>query len=373
MFQIMTHALELERQGKNIIHFELGDPDFQTPRHIVEAGIKALEAGRTHYAPPGGIYELKKAAAEVTLHSRGFMPSLSQLLVCPGANIMIYYAAACVLEPGDEVIVPDPCFVSYISILKFIDISIKRVQLHEENEFRLLPSHVECAITPKTKMIILNSPSNPTGAVSSAEDIREVYKIAKRNNLFLLSDEIYARMIYDSDAEHFSPSIFDHCEERTILVNGFSKSYAMTGWRLGVLTAPEFLIAKMTLLQETLLSCVPPFVQYAGISALTSSQEKIFEMVDEYRQRRNLLVNGLNSLPGIRCVKPKGAFYAFPNIKGTGMSSEEFSTIMIDKAGVAVAPGNIFGPSGEGYVRLCYVNSLENIEKAIGRMRNVLI
>lgn len=373
MFQILAKARELERQGKEILHFELGDPDFDTPENIVDAVVKALKNGDTHYSPSSGLLELKKAAADVTVRSRGFRPEPEQLLVCPGANVMIYYAAACVVNPGEEVIVPDPGFVSYFSILKFLGIKIVRVHLHEENEFRLNPDDVQKAITSKTRMIIMNSPSNPTGAVMTEDEIKELYEIAKQNDVYLLSDEIYARMIYeDAGIKHYSPSRYDHCKERTIIVNGFSKSYAMTGWRLGVVTGPAEVISKMGLLLETTTSCVSPFIQRAGIEALKGKQEPIIKMVGEFRKRRDIIVKGLNSLPGVTCLKPQGAFYVFPNIKRTGLTSEGFAELMLSRAGVALAPGTIFGEYAEGYVRLCYANSIETINKAIERMRIVL-
>lgn len=373
MFQILTLTRELERQGKEILHFELGDPDFDTPVYIIDAAIAALRSGETHYVSSAGLRELKEAAADVTVRSRGFRPDLNQLLVCPGVNVMIFYAASCLVNPTEEVIVPDPGFVSYFSILKFLGIKIIRVPLYEENEFRLNPEDVKKAITPNTRMIIINSPSNPTGAVMKDDEIREIYEIARQYDLYLLSDEIYARMIYEeAGTKHHSPGKYDHCKERTIIANGFSKSYAMTGWRLGVATGPEEVISKMALLLETTTSCVSPFIQKAGIEALRGSQEPIFRMVEEYRKRRDALVDGLNSLPGVSCLKPKGAFYVFPNIKKTGMTSEEFTELMLYKAGVALAPGPIFGEHAQGYVRLCYTTSLEVIHKAIERMRTVL-
>lgn len=373
MFQILAVARELERQGKEILHFELGDPAFDTPKNIVQAAIESLKNGETHYAPSSGLLEFKKAAADVTLRSRGFKPDLDQLLVCPGANVQIYYAAACAVNPGEEVIVPDPGFVSYFSILKFLGIKIVRVPLYERNEFRLNPDDVQKAITDKTRMIIMNSPSNPTGAVMTEDEVRRMYEIAKEHDVYLLSDEIYARMLYrDANISHHSPSKFDHCKERTIVVNGFSKSYAMTGWRLGVVTGPAELINKMGLLLETTTSCVSPFIQKAGIEALKGSQEPIINMVDEFRERRDIMVEGLNSLSGITCLKPKGAFYVFPNVTKTGLTSDEFADVMLNQAGVALAPGTIFGEYAQGYVRLCYANSVENIKKAIVRMGKVL-
>jgi len=373
MFQILAKAKELERQGKEILHFELGDPDFDTPPNIVQSALESLKKGETHYVPSSGLLELREAAADVTERSRKFRPDIDQLLVCPGANVMIYYAAACAVNPGEEVIVPDPGFASYYSILKYMGIKIVRVPLYEENEFRLAPDDVQKAITDKTRMVIMNSPSNPTGAVMTEDEVKRMYEIAEKYDVYLVSDEIYARMVYkEANTNHHSPSKFDHCKERTIIINGFSKSYAMTGWRLGVATGPSELISKMGLLLETTTSCVSPFIQRAGIEALKGGQEPIQKMIDEYRKRRDIILEGLNSLPGVSCLKPKGAFYVFPNIKGTGLTSEEYADLMLEKAGVALAPGPIFGEYARGYVRLCYANSISNIDKAIERMRAVL-
>jgi aspartate/methionine/tyrosine aminotransferase len=269
MFQILTLTRQLERQGKEILHFELGDPDFNTPANIVDAAILALKKGETHYAPSAGLAELKEAAAEVTVRSRGFKPSAEQLLVCAGANVMIFYAAACLVNPGEDMIVPDPGFVSYFSILKFLGINIIRVPLKEENEFRLDPEDVRKAITANTRMIITNSPSNPTGAVMTEDEIRRMYEIAEEHDIYLLSDEIYARMIYEeAGTKHYSPSKFDQCKERTIIVNGFSKSYAMTGWRLGYVIVPPSYLKTMQKLQQNLFICASSFAQTAAIAAL---------------------------------------------------------------------------------------------------------
>lgn len=373
MFQILTKARELERKGKHIIHFEIGDPDFDTPKNIVNAACDSLRKGDTHYTSSQGLFELKLAAADVTTRSRGFRPDLNQLLVTPGANVQVYYSVACAVEPGEEVIVPDPGFVSYFSIIDFVGAKAIRVPLYEKNEFRLNPDDVAQAITNKTRMIIINSPSNPTGAVMTEQEIKKIYELAEQHDIFLLSDEVYARMFYKEAEDKFSsPSKYDHCKERTIVVNGFSKSYAMTGWRLGIVMAPSDLINKMRLLLETTTSCVSPFIQKAGIEALRGNQEPTFEMVEEYRKRRDIIVKGLNSLPAITCLKPKGAFYVFPNIKKTGMKSREFSDFILNEAGVALAPGPIFGKYGEGYVRLSYSNSIENIKIGIERMKFVL-
>ena len=320
-----------------------------------------------------GLLELRQAAISTTLRSRGFSPDLKQILVTPGANIQIYLAIACSVNPGEEVIIPDPSFVSYASIINFIGAKPVRVQIHEKNNFRLDPQDVSAAINDKTRMIIMNSPSNPTGAVMTEKETKAIFELVLQHDLYLLSDEIYARMVYkDSQTAFFSPSKYDLCKSNTIIINGFSKSYSMTGWRLGVVTGPELLIEKMGLLLETTLSCTAPFIQRAGIEALIGSQAPVEGMVAEYQLRRDILVDSLNSLPGFHCRIPEGAFYAFPNIKGTGYSSDELAELLMHKAGVVVSPGTIFGDYGEGYIRLCFANSIENIEKAIVRIRSVL-
>lgn len=373
MFQILAKAQELERQGKKIIHFEIGDPDFDTPANIVDAACNALRKGDTHYTASSGLFEYRKVAAGITERSRGFKPDLDQILVTAGGNIQIYYGVACTVNPGEEVIIPDPGFVSYNSIIRFIGAHPVKIPLCEENEFRLNPDDVEKAITDKTRMIIINSPHNPTGSVMTEEEIRRIYEIAERHDVYLMSDEVYTRMIYkDSDTKFSSPSKYDRCKKRTLVVHAFSKSYAMTGWRLGAVTGPAEIISKMGLLLETTSSCVSPFIQRAGIEALIGSQEPINRMVDEFRERRDIIVEELNKLSGIKCLKPKGAFYVFPNIKETGLTSQEFANLMLEKAGVALCPGYYFGEHGEGYVRLCYANSVEHIREGIQRMGDVL-
>ena len=373
MFQILATARDLEMKGKNILHFELGDPDFQTPDNIVKAAFKSLNAGDTHYTPSSGLYDLKLMAQKVTIKSRGFSPDIDQLVVTTGANVQIYYAIACTVNPGDEVIVPDPGFVSYYSILNFLNVKAVPVPLREELGFTMKVEDIENAITPRTKMIIINSPSNPTGGVVNKKLWRQIYNIALKHNLYILSDEIYARMVYPDSEKFFSPSKFDQCKTNTIIVNGFSKAYAMTGWRLGVLTAPSHVAERIALLQETQLSCVPGFIQKAGIEALSDrSTQYVKGMLEEYRRRRDIMVDGLNTISGIHCYKPGGAFYAFPNIVETGYNSRDMASEMLINAGIACAPGPIFGPQGEGYLRFCYVNSIENIETMLEKLSKFL-
>ena len=373
MFQILASARDLEMKGKNILHFELGDPDFQTPDNIVKAAFKSLHEGDTHYTPSSGLHDLKLMAQKVTIKSRGFSPDIDQLVVTTGANVQIYYAIACTVNPGDEVIVPDPGFVSYYSILNFLNVKAVPVPLREELGFTMKVEDIENAITPRTKMIIINSPSNPTGGVVNKKLWRQIYNIALKHNLYILSDEIYARMVYPDSEKFFSPSKFDQCKTNTIIVNGFSKAYAMTGWRLGVLTAPSHVAERIALLQETQLSCVPGFIQKAGIEALSDrSTQYVKGMLEEYRRRRDIMVDGLNTISGIHCYKPGGAFYAFPNIVETGYNSRKMASEMLVNTGIACAPGPIFGPQGEGYLRFCYVNSIENIETMLEKLSKFL-
>jgi len=373
MFHILARANELEKQGRNILHFELGDPDFNTPGNIVNAVNDSLIRGETHYTNSKGLFEFRIAAADATERSRKFRPLMEQILVCPGANSIIFYAIGCTINPGDEVIIPDPCFPTYVSAINFFGGKAVKVPLKEENEFRLNPDDLEKAITNKTRLIIINSPQNPTGSVLKEEEIKKIYDIAEKHDVYLLSDEIYSRMLYqDAETKFCSPSKYDECKKRVIVANGFSKSYAMTGWRLGVAIGPVELIEKMGLLVETNVSCVSPFIQKAGVEALKGDQKQIENMMQEFRERREIIVNGLNSLPGIKCLKPKGAFYAFPNISRTGMKDKEFCDMMLEHAGVACVPGSVFGEDYTDYVRFCYASSKEDILKAIERMEKVL-
>ncbi len=372
MFKVLSRVKELERQGKNIVHFQIGDPDFNTPAHIVEAAVASLKSGRTHYESARGNFEFREAVRQATLHSRGFLPDLDQVLIAPGANILIYYAIACLVEPGDEVIVPDPGFATYYAAIAYCGVKAVPVPLLEKNGFRMNPKDVADRITEKTRLIIMNSPQNPTGSVMTPEEIDAMAELAEKHDIYLYSDEIYSRMMFDQKAHFHTPAKRDACKERTIVANGFSKAFAMTGWRLGVCIAPKDVIEKMSLLLETLSSCVPPFIQDAGRVAMTGDQEPVKHMMEEYKARRDLLVDGLNKLPGVSCLTPGGAFYVFPNITQTGMTSDEFAEFALEKANVALLPGNCFGPSGEGYVRLCYATSRERITEGLKRLDTAL-
>ncbi len=371
MFKVLDKVHALEQKGEDIIHFEIGDPDFPTPTHIINAATQALKDGFTHYTSSMGLYEMREAVAEVTLNSRGFKPDIDQVLVTPGANSIIYFAITCLVNPGEEVIYPDPGFPTYISVIKFLRAIPVGVPLKESKKFRMNPKDILDRITSKTRLIIINSPANPTGAVMTKNEIDEVYNIASKKGIYLLSDEIYSRMMYENNIFH-SPSSNDKCKETTIVLNGFSKAFAMTGWRIGVAIAPKHIIDKMGLLIQMILSCVPPFIQKAAISALKGPQDEVKKMMEIYKKRRDILVDGLNNIKGISCVKGDGAFYAFPNITKTNMSSEEFADFMLDEAKVALLPGTNFGPSGKGFVRLTYATSIEKITEGLKRIKNAL-
>ena len=372
MFKMLDKVQKLERSGREILHFELGEPNFDTPSNIVEAACHALKTGQTHYTSSMGLYAFREVVQQTTQASRGFKPDIEQILVTPGANAIIYLAVSCLVNPGEEVIVPDPGFPTYYSAIRYCGAIPVTVPLHEANQFRLDPDDLRSRITSKTRLIIINSPSNPTGAVMTPDEIDEVASIAAEHDIYLLSDEIYARMVFDGENRFHTPAMLDRCKERTIIINGFSKAFAMTGWRLGVAIGPKEVIEKMGLVVQTIVSCVPPFIQYAGIEAIKGDQSAIADMRMAYQQRRDVLVEGLNSISGIGCVKPEGAMYAFPSITGTGMTSDEFAHFALDKAGLALLPGNNFGEHGEGFVRLCYVNTLVNIERAVEQLRQAL-
>ena len=372
MFKILDKAEQLERDGKKIIHFELGEPKFDTPRNIVDAAIKSLQNGDTHYVNSYGKYQLRTLIQETTLKSRGFKPDIDQILITPGANAIIFLAISCLVNRGEEVIIPDPGFPTYISAANFLGAKIVTVPLYERNAFKLNPDDLRSKITSKTRLIIINSPSNPTGSLIDPDELIEIAKIAEEKDIYLLSDEIYARMVFGEPEKFFSIGLQDACKKRIIIANGFSKAFAMTGWRLGAAIGPAVIIEKMMLVLQTINSCVPPFIQEGGIEAIQGDKADLKEMMDFYKKNRDYLVDNLNLIKGIRCLKPDGAIYVFPNITGTGMSSELFANYLLDNCGIAVLPGNNFGSSGEGYIRLSYTISFELIVEAIEKMKTAL-
>lgn len=368
-FKVLQRAKELERQGKRILHFEIGEPDFNTPEHIVTAERRALADNQTHYVSSYGIPELREAVCVEVEKTRGFRPDPEQVLITPGGNAIIYFTMACLTNPGDVIMTPDPGFFSYWSNISYLDRKLIDLPILEENEFRMNPDDVRERITPDTKLIIMNSPQNPTGSVMTKSEIQEMSEIAEEHDVYLLTDEMYSKMTYESD--HYTPSIRDQCKERTILLDGFSKKYAMTGWRLGWAVAPKEVTEKMGLLLQTIVGCTNSFIQHAGVAALEGGDQCIGDMMVEFRKRRDILVKGLNKINGISCVVPQGAFYAFPNITGTGMTSNEFMNFVLEKGGIALLSGSDFGQHGEGYVRFCYASDVERIREALDIMEGL--
>jgi len=370
-FLVLAKARALEAQGKHIVHLEIGEPDFDTPANIKTAAKKGLDDGFTHYGPAPGLPELRKAIAEYTTASLGIACRADQVVVTPGAKPIMFFSILACVDQGDEVIYPNPGFPIYESVIQFVGARPMPLVLREEKGFRFEIDDLRKLITPKTRMLIINTPQNPTGGILTKEDLAQIAELAVRHNLIVLSDEIYNRILYDG-FRHTSISTFPGMAGRTIILDGFSKTYAMTGWRLGWGVMPEPLVQYVSQLQINCTSCTSSFSQIAGIEALTGRQDDVVRMVAEFKRRRDVIVEGLNNIPGFRCHKPLGAFYVFPNITGTGRSSRELADILLNEAGVACLSGTAFGASGEGYLRFSYANSVENIRLALERIREVV-
>ena len=371
MFKLLVKMHQKELAGEQVYHFEIGDSDFPAHPHIVEAVKKALDDDMTHYVDSTGIPEFKNVIAEDVKKRLGFKPFNKQILVMP-SNAIIDFVIRCIADPGDEVIYPDPGFSTYIAVTNYTGVKKVGAIVKEDNKFHITAEEIEKRITDKTKLIILNSPNNPTGAVSSKEEIMEIALLAKKHGLYILSDEIYSKVIYDK-VPHYSSSELDYCKERTIILDGFAKGYSMPGFRLGYSIGPERVIEKMGLLFQTIFSCFPPFIQYGGISALTEYNNLTEQRIKIYKILRDLIYEKLISIPGISCLKPEGSVYIFPNITGTGMTSKEFAEFALEKANVALLPGTCFGPYGEGYVRLCYTREPETVVEAMDRLKQSLV
>jgi aspartate/methionine/tyrosine aminotransferase len=370
MFKLFAKLREKEHSGEKIYHFEIGDSDFPTHSHIINAVKKALDEDHTHYVDSTGIVEFKEVISKDIEKRLGFKPTHDQILVMP-SNGIIDTAIRCIVNPGDEIIYPDPGFSTYIAVTNYTKTEKVCVPLRESNNFHIEPEEIEKRITNKTKLIILNSPSNPTGAVLNRKEILEIALIVKRHDIYLLSDEIYSKVIYDK-FQHYSPSGLDRCKERTIILDGFAKGYSMPGFRLGYAIGPENVIEKMGLLFETIFSCYPPFIQYGGIAALTEHQDLIDKRIKMYQELRDLIYERLNKIIGIHCQKPEGSVYIFPNITETGMTSQQFAEFALEKANISLLPGTNFGEYGEGYVRLCYTRRPETIIEAMDKLENAL-
>lgn len=370
-YQVLARAQELEAIGKQIIHLEIGQPDFDTFDNVSLAGIRAIAEGQTRYTAPIGMKALREVIAEDAgkRHSLEFHPD--QVVVSPGAKPNLYFPTQAIIEPGDEVIYPNPGFPTYEAMIKIAGGVPVPVSLKEENNFSFDLDVFQKLISDKTKMVIINSPSNPTGGVMPMADLQVIADAAKKHDFWVMSDEIYSRIAYDN-VEVPSIATLPDMMERTIIVDGFSKTYAMTGWRLGYGIMPKGLAQVVQLMLTHSVGCTANFVQVAGIEALTGPQDQVDEVVLEYQRRRDAIVDGLNSIKGVSCQRPQGAFYVFPNVASFGKSSSELADLILEKAGVAVLPGSSFGQFGEGYLRLTYSNSIENINKAIDQISAAL-
>lgn len=365
-FQVLARANELARQGKSIVHFEIGEPDFDTPVNITDSAVEALRGGNTKYVDGQGLLELRKVAAEHVARTRGIEVSPTEVVIGPGASPVIFFVILALIESGDEVIYPNPGFFTYEPVTILAGGTPVPIHLWEEKEFSIDVDEIKSKISPRTKLLILNSPNNPTGGVISADVLKELADLLSDRDIWVLSDEVYSEMVYDGD--FYSISSFSGATDRTIIVDGFSKTYAMTGWRLGYGVMDVELSYKVAALMIQCNSCVPPFVQMAGIEALKGPQDKVKERLEIFRSRRDLIVEGLNQIPGLNCLLPKGAFYVFPSHKGIKMPSKELALKLLNEAGVACLPGTAFGEFGEGYLRFTYSNSEDNIREALKRI-----
>jgi len=370
MFRLLANTQAKERRGERIYHFEIGDSDLPVHPHITQAVKKALDNGRTHYVDSTGIIEFKRAISDDVEKRLEFKPSHGQILVMP-SNAVIDFVVRCVADPGDEVIYPDPGFSTYRSVIKYTGVKGVGIPLHEKNGFHLKPIDIERRITDKTKLIIVNSPSNPTGAVLNEDEILEISLIAKKYNLYILSDEVYSKVVFDS-RQHHSLGISDQCREHTIILEGFSKVYSMAGFRLGYAIGPEHVIEKMGLLFQTIFSCFPAFIQYGGISALTEHEDLTRQRIKTYEGLRDIIYEKINSIPNISCLRPEGALYVFPNITRTRMTSQQFCEFALERANIALLPGTCFGDYGEGHIRICYARKETMIVEAMDKLKRAL-
>jgi aspartate/methionine/tyrosine aminotransferase len=365
-FEVLVRARALEAQGRDVVHLEVGEPDFDTPGNIIEAGAHALKTGWTHYGPSAGLPDLKEAIANYLNRSRGTNYTLDNVVVTPGGKPIMFFVILALLEAGDEAIYPNPGFPIYESMINFTGATAVPSPIREEKDFALDVDELASLITPKTKLLIINSPSNPTSGVLNRAEIERIAQLAVQHDLIVLADEIYSEIIYEG--EHVSIATFPGMAERTIILDGFSKTYAMTGWRLGYGAMPLDLVPHINKLMVNSNSCTSMAVQRAGIEALTGPQDEVKAMIAAFERRRDLIVDGLNAIPGISCHRPKGAFYVFPNITSTGMTSRQFADHLLNEHGVAGIAGTSFGSYGEGYLRLSYANSDANLIKALERV-----
>jgi aspartate aminotransferase len=369
-FDVLVKARALEAQGRSVVHLEIGEPDFPTPAHIVEAAKQALDGGWTHYGPTQGLPELRETIAAYVSRTRGVQVGPQHVSVVPGGKPIIFFPMLALLEPGDEVIYPNPGFPIYESMINFLGAKAVPMPLEERRGFSFDLDLFRDRLTDRTKMVVLNSPQNPTGGVIPHEDLRAIAEMLRERDVVVLSDEIYSRIYYDGEPPT-SIASFPGMLEKTIILDGFSKTYAMTGWRMGYGVMPEWIVDAVNKLMVNSNSCTASFTQRAGIAALTGPQDCVSDMVAEFHRRRDAICAGLNEVPGFRCPMPGGAFYAFPNVTGTGMGSKELADFLLYEAGVSCLNGGAFGQYGDGYIRFSYANSLANLEEAVARIKKV--
>ena len=364
-FEVLAKAHALEAKGRTIVHLEIGEPDFDTPASIRQAAIRAIEEGFTHYGPSAGLPEVREAIAQYISKDRGLPVAPEQVVVTPGGKPVLTFAVLACVNPGDEVIVPNPGFPIYESAVRFAGGTPVSLALREDRSFRFGAADVEKLLTPRTRMLVLNSPHNPTGSVLEPKDLDEIATLLRERDIFVLSDEIYSKILYEGTHETIATR--PGMAERTIILDGFSKTYAMTGWRLGYGVMNPTLAKHVARLATNVYSCATSFVQRAAPTALLGPQDDVHAMVAEFRRRREAIVEGLNAIPGIKCAKPAGAFYVFPNVVGLGMKSSQIEGALLEEAGVAALSGTAFGSNGEGYIRFSYANSIENIREGLKR------
>lgn len=369
-FEVLAKARKLEAQGKHIVHLEIGEPDFDTPKNICDSAKKAIDEGFTHYGPSAGLMEARSVVADYICRSRGVKTDAEEVVITPGGKPIMFYVILALVDEGDEVVYPNPGFPIYESVINFVGGKAVPVHIKEENDFNLDVCELEKLITPKTKLLIINSPANPTGGVLEASEIEKIAALMRKHpHVTILSDEIYGEILYEG--KHHSIAALPGMKDRTVILDGFSKTYAMTGWRAGYGIVPKWLAPHITRLMTNSNSCTASFTQRACMEALNGPQEEVRKMVAEFKKRRDVIVLGLNSIPGFSCRTPKGAFYVFPNIKKTGMSSQAMADLLLNEAGVACLSGACFGAFGEGYLRFSYANSVENIKLALERIKKV--
>ncbi|MBI4279246.1 MAG: pyridoxal phosphate-dependent aminotransferase [Armatimonadetes bacterium] len=369
-FEVLVKARAMEARGKHVVHLEIGEPDFDTPAHVKEAAMQALRDGYTHYTPAAGLPQAREAIAEETERARGIPVEPAEVVITPGAKPIMFFAILALVNPGDEVIYPNPGFPIYESMINFVGGIPVPLPLREERDFRVDPEELRRLVTPRTKLLILNSPHNPCGSALTRQDVEAIADIALAHTFFILSDEIYRRILYEG--EHVSITAFPDMRERTIILDGFSKTYAMTGWRLGYGVMRPDLADRIAQLMVNSNSCTAAFAQMAAVAALRGPQDEAEAMVAEFRRRRDVIVAGLNRIEGITCRMPQGAFYVFPNVKAVDRVVKRFADYLLDEAGVAGLAGTAFGVHGEGYLRFSYANSIENIQEALRRIEKAV-